>query len=265
MDTIVTDNAASNEAIAHPAKASIGWGLALGQIATVAVVYMLASVIPALPAIIAHVLSGAEGDPQLGSATVAFTVMASMAAALLVAWLWLRREGRVAEAFDLSRPDWRSALPWAALTTGGVIAIFAVGTMLVQALGFPPPDPTFVLALVTESPAMFLLWVVGVAILAAGFGEELLWRGFLMDRLERLGGLRGRMWLVLVVQAVLFGLPHAYQGMGGVIVTGMVGLLLGWVRIMQRGNLWAVMIAHAAVDVIMMSLAYASALGWYVE
>jgi membrane protease YdiL (CAAX protease family) len=152
---------------------------------------------------------------------------------------------------------------WAATGIAGTLAIFAIGGPLMEAIGLGMPDSSYILGLVTESPAMFALWVIGVAWLAAGFGEEVLWRGFLMDRLERLAGLRGRAWLVLAVQAVLFGLPHAYQGMGGVVVTASVGLLLGWIRLRQRGNLWAVIIAHATVDTVMMSLAYADKLGWY--
>ncbi|AKQ43478.2 hypothetical protein CP97_13745 [Aurantiacibacter atlanticus] len=261
-----------NPAIAHDGKdmpptqkekRPVGWLLFIVQLASVILTYLVASFLPALPAVLAQMEAGG-GEPALGSATVAATVIIGMAATLLVCWLWLRREGRVAEAWDLSAPaNWARTVLLAALTTFGAIAIFSGGGALLEWQGTPAPDASFVLDFVTESPQLFLLWIVGVAILAAGLGEELLWRGFLMNRLERLGGLRGRIWLVLIVQAILFGLPHAYQGVGGMIVTGAVGLLLGLVRIMQRGNLWAVIIAHASVDVIMMTLAYADKLGWF--
>ncbi|MEL1251440.1 CPBP family intramembrane glutamic endopeptidase [Aurantiacibacter gilvus] len=243
-------------------KQGISWWRFLLQLVTVVAVYLIGSTLPVLPSVFAQVLEGGE-VVEIGSALAATTAIIGMALALGVCWLWLRSEKRVGEVFNLSAPSsWRSVLGFALLATGGTVAIFGLGGALVEALGLPQPDPSFVLDLVTESPAMFALWVIGVAWFAAGLGEELLWRGFLMDRLERIGGLRGKVWLVLVVQAVLFGLPHLYQGWGGVIVTGMVGLLLGWVRIMQRGNLWAVVIAHAMVDTIMMSLAYADKLGW---
>ena len=240
------------------------------QFVTVAVAYLVASILPAIPAIIDMVMTAAQNpdagpvEPQLGSALVASTVIASAVVGMFVAWLWLRKEGRIWEAIRLEAPANRgSTLGWAALGTGGTIAIFTVGAWVTEAIGLGAPDPTFVLALVTESPAMFALWVVGVAVFAAGFGEEVLYRGFLMDRLERLPGLRGRSGAVLVIQALMFGLPHAYQGWGGMAVTACVGLLLGWIRNRCGGNLWAVIIAHAAVDTIMMSLAYANALGWY--
>ncbi|MFB0612751.1 CPBP family intramembrane glutamic endopeptidase [Aurantiacibacter poecillastricola] len=252
------------------AKAPIGWLIFVLQFVTVALAYVLASILPTLPALIATV-SAAISDPaaatpapELGSGLVASTVIASAIGAIFVAWLWLRREGRVMEALRLKRPaSWRFTIGLAALATGGTILIFVLGAQLTQALGLGSPDPSFVLDLVTESPALFALWVVGIAWFAAGFGEEVLYRGFLMDRLERLPGLRGRTNTILFVQAILFGLPHAYQGAGGMVVTAMVGLLLGWVRNRSGGNLWAAIIAHAMVDTIMMSLAFGESLGCY--
>ncbi|RPF71062.1 CPBP family intramembrane glutamic endopeptidase [Aurantiacibacter spongiae] len=230
---------------------SLGWGRFAAQIATVAIVYVAASVPPLM----------ILGTTSTG---VALSAVVSMAGALLVAWFWLHRDGATGPAFALGRPpSWRSALGWAALGTIGALAIFAAGAPLVQAFGLDAPDPQAVLALVTESPVAFVLWVIAVSWAAAGFGEELLWRGFLMDRLSRLPGLRRRAPAVLVIQAALFGLPHVYQGWGGVIVTGVVGLLFGIIRLRQRGNLWAAIIAHAAVDTVVMASAYAGELGWY--
>ena len=144
-----------------------------------------------------------------------------------------------------------------------IFAIFIGVGGLAGELGLGVPDASLVLDLVTESPTMFALWIVGVAWLAAGTGEELLYRGFLMDRLARVSGLRGKPWLVIVIQAALFGLPHAYQGWGGVLVTGTVGLFLGWLRWRMNGNLWACIIAHAAVDTIAMGAYYGETLGWF--
>jgi membrane protease YdiL (CAAX protease family) len=244
--------------------AKLAWWLFIVQVVTVAVVYVVGSAVPGIPEALAHYESGADGDPDFTSATLATTVMVGMALALLLGWAWLRRERLVGEAWDLSAPaiGWSRTIGWAAAATFVVFLIFGLGGAAVEALGLGAPDPGYVLDKVTESPQMFALWIVGVAILAAGVGEELLYRGFLMDRLSRLAGLRTRMWLVLLIQAVLFGLPHVYQGWGGVLVTGSVGLFLGWLRLRMNGNLWACILAHAAVDVIAMSLAYADRLGW---
>ena len=80
-------------------------------------------------------------------------------------------------------------------------------------------------------------------------------------RLERLRGLRGRMWPIILLQASIFGSLHIYQGLSGAIITGVAAVIFGWLRYRSEGNLWACVIAHIAVDVIMMSLAYAEKLG----
>jgi hypothetical protein len=242
-------------------KERISWLRFVLQLAAVALVYLAVSFAFFVPAAIDQLANPGAPPPALDTVTVAMSAIGSMAAALMLAWYFLHREGRVREALMLGRPNWSSALPYAALATGGAYVIFTGGGALAQALGFPSPDPSAILDLVTESPQALALWVVGVAWFAAGFGEEVLYRGFLTDRLERLGGLQGRVWPVLLAQAFLFGLPHAYQGASGMAVTGAVGLLLGWVRLQQRGNLWASILAHAAVDTISMSLAYAGLMG----
>jgi len=80
----------------------------------------------------------------------------------------------------------------------------------------------------------------------AGVCEEFLYRGFAMAALSRAGLAT---WLVVVVTAILFGLAHAYQGRGGMIGTGLLGLLFAVSRLFF-GSLIPVMIWHAAVDVI---------------
>lgn len=227
-----------------------GWGGFALQFISVIVVYFACGI----PGV------AIWGETSTGAAV---SVASSMAGALLVAWLWLRREGAVAIAWNLRAPaSWAPTLGWAVLATIAIIGWFTLGSMLVEAIGLSTPDVEQVLDWVTQSQFHFILWIVLVALFAAGLGEELLWRGFLMDRLARLGGLRGRMWLVIMVQAVLFGLPHFYQGLGGVIITGVVGIGFGWLRYRCGGNLWACVLAHMAVDTIMMSLSYADKLGF---
>ena len=244
-------------------KEGIGWAYAFMQVVVIGFIYFVVSALFAIPAVLAAVEGGGTDVPELSSATVAWSAIGSMGIAILLVILWLRREGRLKDAIRLQAPaDWKSALAWAALGLGATLAIFTAGAPLMEAIGLDAPDAGLVLDLVTESPALFALWVFGVAWFAAGFGEEVLYRGFLTDRLERVPGLRGKVWPVILIQGVLFGLPHAYQGLGGMIVTACVGILFGWIRLKQNGNLWAVIIAHAAVDTVVMGMAYAEALGW---
>jgi membrane protease YdiL (CAAX protease family) len=56
-------------------------------------------------------------------------------------------------------------------------------------------------------------------------------------------------WGVVVVSSILFGLAHAYQGVGGIISTGVMGIVFALVRIVW-GSLLPVMVFHAIVDVV---------------
>jgi uncharacterized protein len=105
-------------------------------------------------------------------------------------------------------------------------------------------------------PALFAFWLV-FAWVSAAFGEELQFRGFLWSRLERLfGGGRGSAVLTLFTQAALFGLCHLYQGVGGVIATGMAGLVLGGVYWAGKRNLVAVIILHGLIDTVSLTVLF---------
>ena len=62
----------------------------------------------------------------------------------------------------------------------------------------------------------------------AAFGEELVWRGYLMNRAADLGKRTRAAWVVslLAVNAV-FGFAHAYQGITGILDESLMGFLLG--------------------------------------
>lgn len=227
----------------------IGWFTFVLQIGSVALAYALASTLPVL----------LLGTTSAGTALSSFTAMLG---GLLAAWLWLRKSRRFAAALGLKKvTDWQRTLGFAALATGITIAIFIGGGALARMIGLEPPQVGSTIALAVESPALFALWIVVVAWAGAGFGEEVLWRGFLMDRLSALPGIGSSTAVVLVVQAVIFGLFHFYQGIGGIIITGFVGLLFGIVRLQMKGVIWAGVIGHAAVDTIMLSIGYAEHAG----
>ena len=82
--------------------------------------------------------------------------------------------------------------------------------------------------------------------LLAGFGEELLFRGFLQQLIgDWIGGSLG-IWAGLAVASVVFGLLHAITPTYAVVAC-LYGLLLGGLWI-ATGNLLAPIIAHAVYD-----------------
>ncbi len=93
------------------------------------------------------------------------------------------------------------------------------------------------------------LFGVFYALIGAGFYEEFMFRGFLMQGLAMLFGASRSAWIVAcVVQGAFFGAAHAYQNPLGVAITGTLGVLMGLLVLASGRNLWPVIIGHGLYD-----------------
>jgi membrane protease YdiL (CAAX protease family) len=102
--------------------------------------------------------------------------------------------------------------------------------------------------------------IVVMGVFNTVLGEELLFRGFLQGRLEALlGARRGAGFLAALLQALAFGLAHAYQGPTGILVTGCLGLLFGLLYLRTK-SLWPLVVAHGLIDTVSLLALYAGAL-----
>jgi membrane protease YdiL (CAAX protease family) len=79
---------------------------------------------------------------------------------------------------------------------------------------------------------------------AIGFSEELVTRGYLLPRFERL---LGSAWKSVVLTAFLFALWHVYQGTYGFIHAGFLGLCFGAVFCLIR-RVWPLVLCHALLN-----------------
>lgn len=95
-----------------------------------------------------------------------------------------------------------------------------------------------------------LRWALVVSVFAGVF-EEIAYRGYLMAYFGTWFG----PWGALAASSVLFGLAHTYQGFWGVIVTGLLGALFGWIYI-ETGSLLLPIILHAVLDISSMATAW---------
>ena len=80
--------------------------------------------------------------------------------------------------------------------------------------------------------------------LTAGLCEEFLYRGWLLNLT---GSALKSVWLGLLISSLFFGLGHLYQGPGGMIKSGLVGLVLGLIYI-ASGSLLPGQILHTLID-----------------
>jgi membrane protease YdiL (CAAX protease family) len=95
------------------------------------------------------------------------------------------------------------------------------------------------------------MWVV------AAFGEEFVYRGLLVERLASLfGHTKTALWCAVIISSVLFGLAHRYQGISGMLTTGVVGFAMGALFINNKNRLWLTILTHGVYDVIGITLIY---------
>ena len=129
-----------------------------------------------------------------------------------------------------------------------LLDLFVTKPLEVRLLG-RPPDLSDLLPLVGNLK-LFLLALLAVWVLAA-LGEELIWRGYLLNRVAGLFGNTRISWMLsLVLVSAAFGCAHAYQGLPGIVQEGFAGLLLGLLYLACGRNLAVPIVAHGITDTI---------------
>lgn len=150
-------------------------------------------------------------------------------------------ERRPLSSVGLRLPNWRSlafGLMGAVVLTGGSALIY---TVLLPALGLAPNSHA--MAQIMATPVWFRLIVV---IRAAVF-EELCFRGFMIERVSEVTGLR---WLAAVISLVAFTLEHlSFWGWVQLVVAGFGGLILTGLYLLRR-DLASNMLAHFVPDFV---------------
>jgi len=170
---------------------------------------------------------------------------------LLLGWISLR----------LRKVTWRSIgftrnQSWARTLARGVAAgifmeafeLLVSQPFLVRLTGKQPDLSDF-----RHLPGNVPLALIGFALVwtLAAFGEELVWRGYLMNRVADLGRHTKRAWACsLILVNTVFGFAHGYQGVTGVLDEGLMGVLLGALYLLTGCNLAVPVVAHGVQDTI---------------
>ena len=130
----------------------------------------------------------------------------------------------------------RGVLLTAAIGIPG-LALYAAG----RALG--------VTVSVVASPLDAAWWTIpllALSALRAGLTEEVIFIGYLFDRLRRVGW---STWTIILSTAALRGAYHAYQGFGAIVGNIAMGVVFGWCY-HRWGRVMPLVIAHTLLDVV---------------
>ncbi len=181
---------------------------------------------------------------------------------LLAAATWfLRIQHRTWADVGLRKPHWWKTL--FAIPLGAGAAAIAVGVVsaLVYRAGVHAADYGM-FAPLRGNLGEYLFWGILVTWGTAAFGEELLFRGFVLRSVKlALGGSEQFATTgAVVIQAIIFGALHFYQGPGGVATAGAIGLVLGFVWLFTDRNLWAGIVIHGLFDFASMTALYLGAM-----
>lgn len=158
-------------------------------------------------------------------------------------WCWAGVHWKGGTLRDLTGGRWTN---WRGIATDVAIAIpfwvvWEITARLMQRLVSRVPVATAPY----QPPSGLLevaLWIV--VSIAAGIGEEIIFRGYLQKQFH---AATRSLATAVVLQGLVFGLMHAYQGWKQVMVIAPLGILYG-ALVAWRGNLRASMIAHAWSD-----------------
>lgn len=131
----------------------------------------------------------------------------------------------------------------------GAATIAALQSLNLRRVGKLPPESRGPIQAISErilpQNTVELLPYLALVV-TAGLCEEFLYRGFAMAALARLGL---QSWAVVLLSSGLFGLAHSYQGRGGIVMTLLIGTILGSSRIVYDCLVPAIF-WHTAVDVV---------------
>jgi len=177
-------------------------------------------------------------------------------------WAGLRVRGQGWGSLGLSFPfDGFRALLRTLLQSIAVfaaaLAAFAAGSVLAMNIAGAPQRADMSGYEYLQGNLPMLLLALAAVYAVSSFGEEVIYRGFLINRLAELGKGGKRAWGAAVLgSAAVFGLIHFDWGTAGMIQTAFMGLALGICYLVVKRKLWALVLAHAYMDTLLLVQLY---------
>jgi membrane protease YdiL (CAAX protease family) len=171
----------------------------------------------------------------------------------LLVLAWARLSATPLTELGFSPPSsWFMTIVTGAMT--GIITKLAMKAIVMPLFGAPPINYTY--RYITGNAAA-LPWVLYAAIVGAGFGEEVLFRGYLFERLGRLMGPGPQTTVACVlITTFLFAVAHfPEQGLPGVQQAAVMGLVFGTLYGITK-RLWLPMVTHIAFDLTAVAIIY---------
>lgn len=137
------------------------------------------------------------------------------------------------------------------------VAGFVIGSIIMaNIVGIPEGSDMSAYNYLKDNIWMLLLSLTGIYVVSS-FGEEVIYRAFLINRISELGlrDKKGKI-LTVLISAIIFGLAHYSWGLMGIVQTGCMGLVLGTSYVYLKKRIWVLIFAHAYMDTVLMLQLY---------
>jgi len=199
------------------------------------------------------------GDDPFARQVVVWIANVAMLATI---WLGLRLRGQTWEHLGLGLRfgGWRAlgrTIVLSLIVLVAALAAFVAGSALTASLQAAPETADMSGYEYLRGSLPMLLLALGGVYIVSSFGEEVVYRGWLMTRIAEMGGTRRPAWgAAVVVSALVFGLAHFDWGLAGIIQTTFMGLALAAAYLLVRRRLWVLVLAHACIDTLLLVQLY---------
>ncbi len=199
------------------------------------------------------------GDNPLARQAVVWVANVLM---LVTIWIGLRLRGQSWEHFGLSfhfggrRAAVRTVLQSIVILVVA-LAAFVAGSVLAMNVAAAPASADMSGYDYLRGNLPMLLLALAAVYVVSSFGEEVVYRGFLVNRLAEMGKGGKAAWsMAVVISAVVFGLAHFDWGVVGIVQTTFMGLALAISYLVVKRNLWVLVLAHAYIDTLLLVQLY---------
>ncbi len=178
-------------------------------------------------------------------------VFAPLAAALVLMWAWVSRTPL--RTIGLVRPaNWLAGLMIGIVL--GLAEKFLTKAVLLPMMGAPAVNTMFGDLASNPGRAVFLIFYM---LIGAALCEELVFRGYMFERLSTLLGTGVfAQSAVVILSTAFFASLHYQQGISGIANAAIGGLIAAAVYLASRRQLWVVIAMHAASDLSSLALIY---------
>ena len=191
-----------------------------------------------------------------------FVVWVANILALIIIWAGIKLRGESWKDFGLTF----KSISWSEGLKGFLLSLlvlvlglagFIFGSIVMANItGIPETADMSGYDYLKDNVGMLLLTLVGVYIVSS-FGEEVIYRAFLINRISELGKNAKKATIIAVIlSSIIFGLVHYEWGPMGIVQTGFMGLAMGICYIKLKKRLWILILAHAYMDTILMVQVY---------